>query len=180
MKKQRRRGKRKVLHEGRYLRFIKEGGWEYVQRSNCTAIVIIVSKTDDGKVVFVEQYRPPVRKKVIEFPAGLVSDERRFRGEALEKAALRELREETGYQAKHVKKLLIGPVSAGSTSDLVTMVRAYGLKKVDKGGGDGTENITVHEVPLAKARVWLKRKEKQGYLLEPKIFSGLYFLNNEL
>jgi len=167
-----------VLHEGRYIRFVKEGGWEFVERSNCTGIVIIVAKTDDDRVIFVEQYRPPVRKKVIEFPAGLVSDEHGLKGESLESAAIRELFEETGYRAKRMKKFLTGPVSGGSTSDLVTMVRAYGLKKTGKGGGDSTENITVHEVPLSNVERWLKQKEKKGYLLEPKIFAGLYFLKN--
>lgn len=50
--------------------------------------------------VLVRQYRPPVRSYVIEFPAGLldgspVGDDGKVEG--IEKCALRELREETGY-----------------------------------------------------------------------------------
>jgi len=45
--------------------------------------------------VIVEQYRPPVGKFVVELPAGLIDD-----GEMPEAAAIRELREETGYEAE--------------------------------------------------------------------------------
>ena len=139
---------KKVVHEGRYLRLIHQDGWEYFERCNCTGIVIIVAKTNARKVILVEQFRPPVGRKVIEFPAGLINDRQFKKKETLARAALRELFEETGYRAKGVRRLLIGPVSAGACSDLVTMVEAYGLRKAGAGGGDHTENITVHEVPL--------------------------------
>ena len=64
----------KVLHEGKFMRLIAEGGWEYVQRGNCTGIVVIVAMTDDKKVILTKQYRPPIKKYCIEFPAGLVND----------------------------------------------------------------------------------------------------------
>ena len=168
--------RKRIVHEGRYLRLIHRDGWEYFERCNCTGIVIIVAKTRERKVILVEQFRLPVGKKVIEFPAGLVNDRQFKKKESLEKAALRELFEETGYRAKGVRRLLTGPVSAGACADLVTMVEAYGLRKVGRGGGDETENITVHEVPLQNVRPWLRQKEKEGYLVEPKVFTGLYFL----
>lgn len=39
-----------------------------------------------------KQYRPPIDKIVIEVPAGLIDE-----GETAEQAAVRELKEETGY-----------------------------------------------------------------------------------
>ena len=68
------KAKQEIIYEGKFLRFIRMGGWEYVQRNNCSAIVIIMALTEDDHVIFVEQYRPPVDKIVIEFPAGLVDD----------------------------------------------------------------------------------------------------------
>ncbi len=63
---------KRVLFEGKFIRLIAEDGWEYVQRANCTGIVIVLAKSPEGRVLLVEQFRKPVGKRVIEFPAGLV------------------------------------------------------------------------------------------------------------
>ena len=44
------------------------------------------------EIILQKQYRPPIDKVVIEVPAGLVDA-----GETAEEAAIRELKEETGY-----------------------------------------------------------------------------------
>lgn len=173
--------KRVVIHEGEFLRFVKKGEWEYVERNNCCGIVIVVSMTKDHKVVLVEQYRPPVDCHVIEFPAGLVGDIPSRDGawvseETIEMAAIRELFEETGYMAKEIKILLDGPVSGGSSANIVTIVRALDIEKTGPGGGDDTESIRVHEVDLDQIDEWLNAKRQEGFLVEPKIYAGLYFL----
>ena len=173
------KAKQKVLHEGKFLRFVRKGDWEYVQRNNCSAIVIIVAMTEDDHVVFVEQYRPPVDKIVIEFPAGLVNDLGEKSKESNLTAAKRELLEETGYQATKMVKILEGPVSSGSNADLITMFLAKDVKKVSEGGGDDFESIIVHSVPLGNVDQWLTKMERKGYLVEPKIYTGLYFLRSQ-
>ena len=167
---------KRINYEGRFLRFVTKGRWEYVERHNCSAIVLILAVTKEDELIFVEQYRPPVNKRVIEFPAGLVNDEFLFRKESLYQAASRELEEETGYRAQKFIKILKGPVSPGLTSDQITMLKAVGLKKISNGGGVGVEDIRVHKVPLKKVENWLKRMNKKGYFIEPKIYAGLYFL----
>jgi ADP-ribose pyrophosphatase len=169
-----------VLAEGNFLRLIREGNWEYVERNNCRGIVIILAMTVDERVILVEQYRQPVHKKVIEFPAGLICDDPKHKNESMATAAKRELLEETGYKAQKIVKLLTGPVSSGSSADLVTVVRASGLKKVSSGGGDHTERIRVHAIPLGKIERWLKRMSAQGYLVEPKVYTGLFFLTKSV
>ena len=58
----------------KHLRLVSRGGWSYVQRPNATGVVTIVPRTAEGKIIFVEQFRPPVQAPVIEFPAGLAGD----------------------------------------------------------------------------------------------------------
>ena len=168
--------KQKIIHEGKFLRFVRKGEWEYVQRNNCSAVVIIVAMTEDDHVLFVEQYRPPVGKVVIEFPAGLANDRRRKKKESSLSAAKRELLEETGYRAKKWVKILEGPVSSGSSADLVTLFLAHNARKIAIGGGDDLESIIVHAVSIKNVDQWLAKMKRKGCLIEPKIYTGLYFL----
>ncbi len=172
--------KTKVIRSGKYLRLVANDGWEYVERVNCSGIVIIVSKTDEDKIVFVEQFRHPVRKNVIGFPAGLVGDDRGARGESFMQAAKREMVEETGYLPGKVRLFFVGPVSAGMCRDMVTIVHASKLKKVGRGGGiDDLEKIKVHEVPLKIVDAWLRRQSRRkNVLVGPNVFAGLYFLKH--
>ena len=86
-----------VIYEGKHVRLVRRGEWEYVTRKNVTGIVGIVAVTDEGKLLLVEQPRPPLNRNVIELPAGLAGDVAGQEGEELANAARRELLEETGY-----------------------------------------------------------------------------------
>ena len=66
---------RHVLAEGKYVRLVKRGRWEWVERTNCASAVVIMPVTREREVVFIEQYRHPLDAKVIELPAGLVGDD---------------------------------------------------------------------------------------------------------
>lgn len=184
--KARKSDKKKVISAGKFFNFCRKNEWEYFERINCSGIVIILAVTNDKKVLFVEQFRPPVDKKVIEFPAGLVNDHHytskgkktKRKNESMAIAAKRELLEETGYRAKKIVPLIKGPVSSGASGDFVTVVRAFNLTKETDGGGDEFESIIHHEVPLKKVDSWLKMMEKKGFLIEPKVYTGLYFLKN--
>jgi len=168
-----------IVHSGKYLKLVIRDGWEYIERVNCSGIVIIVAKTPDDKILLVEQFRPPVGKNTIGFPAGLAGDARGKRGESLAAAARRELLEETGYSARRMAPFFEGPVSAGMCGDMVTIFHAQGLKKVACGGGVGDhEKIRVHEVPVATADAWLKAQGRKGILVGPNVFAGLYFLRH--
>lgn len=166
----------RILKQGKYLSLMSADGWEFIRRHNCTGIVIILALTDDDKLILVEQYRRPLDKNVIEFPAGLVNDRPGHNRESMMTAARRELFEETGYRAQKMVKLIQGPSSSGSSADQITLVRAYGLRKAGQGGGDASEDIKVFEVPLSEVEAFLARKRKNGILVDPKIYAGLYFL----
>src|SRR5690606_33221547 len=85
---------REIMAEGRFLRMVREDGWEWVQRTRISGVVVVAAVTPEGKVLLVEQHRPPVGGRVLEMPAGLAGDIAGQEDEALETAARRELEEE--------------------------------------------------------------------------------------
>jgi ADP-ribose pyrophosphatase len=164
----------RVIAKGRYLTFVDDGGWEYVTRPGVTGVVVIVAVTEDRKLVLVEQYRPPVGKRVIELPAGLVGDIEGQRDESMATAALRELEEETGYRAREMVLMSEGPIAVGVSDEILSFFQARGLTRVGEGGGDDTEDIIVHEVPLAELTSFLAARSKAGLGVDPKIYAGLF------
>jgi ADP-ribose pyrophosphatase len=64
---------------------------EYVRHQGAVAVVPLL---DDGRIVMVRQYRHAVGQVLVEFPAGKLDP-----GESVLECAIRELREETGYEA---------------------------------------------------------------------------------
>ncbi len=63
-----------TLYSGRFLNLVRRGKWEFVERHSATGVVGIVAVTDEGRLLLVEQFRPPLQKQVIELPAGLAGD----------------------------------------------------------------------------------------------------------
>jgi len=169
----------RILYDGEFLRLKQRAHWQFVERSNARGAVVIVALTDHDELLLVEQPRLPVDGRVIELPAGLVGDVLGEEDEALEIAAARELEEETGYRPADLEFLTTGPPSAGLANEAVSFYRARGLTRIDGGGGDDSEQITPHVVPLADVEGWLVAREAEGIQVDPKIYAGLYFLNRE-
>ena len=167
---------KRIMWRGSHLDLVMRGSWEFVQRKNITGIVCIVAMTDDGKIVLVEQYRPPVLSRVIELPAGLVGDLPGQEAEPLEAAARRELVEETGYDAGRMELLFDGVPSAGLCDEHITFFLATELTKVEPGGGDRNEDITVLEAPLEGLLDYLDARVRGGVKVDAKIFSPLYVI----
>lgn len=169
-----------VLYSGRYLRLMRNGRWEYVQRVTRDHAVIIIGLTAQQEVVLIEQMRIPAGGKVIEWPAGLVGDTEGVEDETLESTARRELMEETGYEADTYVQIFSGPPSPGIASETITWFRAHGLLKTGPGGGESSEDITVHAIPLREVDDWLNRWQANGGRVDAKVYAGLYFLLREV
>lgn len=168
-----------VLHEGRWLTLKQRGSWEFVERNNPGGAVIIIAVTPEDRILFVEQFRVPIMQRTIEMPAGLVGDLDGMDDEDALLAACRELEEETGYACDDIRSLHAGPSSAGMSTEMMTFVRAHGLRKVGPGGGDDSEDIIVHEIPRDQAGAWLVARAREGYSVDPKLFAGLWLLDND-
>ncbi len=113
----------------------------YIIESNDWINVIPI--TDDESVVMVRQYRHGSKTITLEIPGGLVDP-----GDTPEEAALRELLEETGYQAKELTKIgEVNPNPALFNNRCHTFL-ATNLKKVCDPKPDQTEDIEVVLIPL--------------------------------
>jgi ADP-ribose pyrophosphatase len=166
-----------VRYGGRYISFLEQDDWEYASRVHCSGVAVIVAVTSQHELLLVEQYRIPVQGSVIELPAGLIGDEPAHAGETGSQAALRELEEETGFAAAEIVPLLHCPTTAGLADEMATFYLATNLSRVHEGGGDDSEKIQVHIVSLDDIDHWLDSQAKSGKLLDPKIYSALYWLH---
>ncbi len=167
----------RVLYEGDFLRLLRRAHWEYVERTNSRAVAVIVAVTAANELLLVEQYRLPVGGRVIELPAGLVGDV--AAQEPVAAAAARELEEETGYRAGRIELCAEGPASAGLTNETLVFCIARDLVRTGPGGGDGTEDILVHPVPLERVGAWLGERG-MGCAIDPKIFAGLWLWSRNM
>lgn len=99
--------KRELVHRGKIVDFYndyielpnkKQTIWDFISHRGAAAIV---AADKDGKIVMVRQYRNAIEKWTLEIPAGGLN-----LGEEMKTCAIRELEEETGYQAGHVEHLI--------------------------------------------------------------------------
>lgn len=157
-----------VRWEGRYIVAKTRGRWEYVGRNrNIKAAVILA--IEHGHVILVEQFRMPLGRPCIEFPAGLIGDEDGAENEDAATAAARELEEETGYRAGRIESLGEFHSSPGMVTEAFTLFRAHDLIRVSEGGGVEGEGITVHRVALAEIDGFLAQKRAEGYAIDTRM-----------
>lgn len=72
--------------------------WDFIQHNGAAAVVPV---REDGKLLMVRQYRNALERDTIEIPAGGLNP-----GEPTDRAALRELEEETGYRCEKAEFLI--------------------------------------------------------------------------
>jgi len=94
--------------------------------------VLIVPILDDGRLVLERQFRYPVGRVMLEFPAGKIDPH-----EAPLATAQRELREEAGYVAGTWQHLGTVHPEIGYSSEVIEMYLATGLSHVGAQLDDG-------------------------------------------
>lgn len=92
---------------------------EYIRHPGAVAVLPIL---DDGRIVFVRQYRYPVQAVLLELPAG-----KRDPHESTLACAARELREETGYTAGRWARAGAFHNAAAYSSETIEIWFARGL-----------------------------------------------------
>jgi ADP-ribose pyrophosphatase len=125
-------------------------------------VAVIVPFLREDALLMIRQYRYPLRKVLLEFPAGHVENT-----ENPMKTAKRELLEETGYIAKEIQHFYTYHPSISKSRQLVHIFRAKHLVEY-KSNHDGTEDITgVEIVSIEQLKHMIKQRkiESAGTLI---------------
>ncbi|WP_309662182.1 NUDIX hydrolase [Sphingomonas sp.] len=158
----------KIMWQGKYIRALTRGRWEYVSRVGDVRAVVIFAEFE-GKVILIDQTRVALGGRCLELPAGLVGDE--DPGATIEDTAVKELEEEASFTASSVERLGDFHASPGMLSEGFTLVRAHGVRPT---GVAHEEDIVVHLVPRADIPAFIEQKRAEGFAIDVKL---LIFLN---
>jgi ADP-ribose pyrophosphatase len=106
--------------------------------------VAIIPVTDEGKIVLVDQYRKAMERVLLEIPAGKLE-----KGEEPLRTAIRELEEETGYEAAEWNHIQSFYTSPGFADEYIHIYLATGLRKKENSASlDEDEFVEVRELSL--------------------------------
>jgi len=94
--------------------------------------VVVVAMLDDGRLVMERQYRYPVGRVMLEFPAGKIDA-----GEPAVQCGQRELAEETGYRARQWAVAGVLHNAIGYSTEVIHIVFARELSAGDRALDDG-------------------------------------------
>ncbi|MDR5771881.1 MULTISPECIES: NUDIX hydrolase [unclassified Caballeronia] len=161
-----------TLHEGKFLT-LKRDTVELPDGKNATrefvehpGAVMILPEFDDGRVLLERQYRYPVGKVLLEFPAGKLDP-----NEDELTCAKRELLEETGYTASEwIFLTRIHPVISYST-EFIDLYLARGLTAGDARLDEG-EFLETFIAEPAQLMQWVK----DGTISDVKTIIGAFWL----
>ena len=125
---------------------------------------VILPITDDGKIIMVEQYRKPCEMISLELPAGKLDA-----GEPPEECAKRELKEETGYIAGKLAKVLTIHSTPGFSDEVLHMFVATDL--VEKNAHpDEDEFISCRKYDISE----LISMVEKGEITDAKTIIGIF------
>lgn len=157
----------RTVWAGNFIATKVKGKWEYVSRTRGIKAAVILAIDAEDHVILVEQFRVPLGRPCIEFPAGLIGDN--GENEDATAAANRELEEETGYRAARMDVVGEFYSSPGMVSESFTLLRAQDLTLVGPGGGVDGEDITVHRVPAAGIAEFIAGARQRGLGIDVRL-----------
>ena len=166
----------RVAWEGEFLRVFKDrvrapdghlAPREYLRHPGA---VMVVPVLPDGQLLLERQYRYPLRRSFIEFPAGKIDP-----GEELLACAQRELKEETGYVADEWHHLGGFHNAIGYCDEKIEVYLARALRH-EGGQTDAGEVLEILTAPLPQLLGWID----DGTVTDVKTIIGAYWLQRFL
>jgi len=127
--------------------------------------VLAVPILDDGRLVLIRQFRYPLQKYILEFPAGKLDSHL-----SPEETIARELEEEAGYRAQELTHECSFYTSPGISNELLHLFVARALEPVQQRLEDG-EHISVERYTLEQCLA----KVVRGEIMDGKTLLGLFW-----
>ena len=134
---------------------------EVVEHPGASAIVPLLT---DNKIVLVRQYRYPIQRELLEIPAGTLE-----KNETPDQCAIRELREETGFNCGDLTKISECYLAPGYSTEKIHFYLARNLTP-DPAEADEDERIKVETFPLQT----VLRKIHEGEICDAKTICAIF------
>ncbi|MBQ9037627.1 MAG: NUDIX hydrolase [Erysipelotrichaceae bacterium] len=153
--------KEELIYQGRICKFthdtvtFEDGSTGHRDVLHLPGAVAVIAENNEGKLLFVSQYRHAVETELLEIPAGMLE-----KGENPELAALRELQEETGYKASKIEKLVEFFTSPGVVKEKIYVYMASDLTFVGQ-HLDADEYINVKTYTAEEVEKMINNNELQ-------------------
>ena len=166
----------KLIYEGRILRLElqtvelcnnKHAQREIIRHRGGVAVIPI---TENNEVILVRQFRKPYDEELLEVPAGKLEA-----GEDIKLCAVRELKEETGYEAAHIGYLYTMYPSPGYTDEKIHIYKAEGLTEGSP-SLDEDEFLSVEKYSLREAVAMVN----MGIIKDAKTAIAILMLNAQI
>ena len=141
---------------------------EYVVHQGAAVVIPVL---DNGELVFERQFRYPLGKVLIEFPAGKIDP-----GEDALTTAKRELLEETGYTAHRYTHITDIHNALAYCDEVIHFYIAEDLHDSGQQKLDDNEFVQVMRVPLVELMNWIR----QGWVPDVKTQLGAFWLQDYL
>ena len=166
-----------LVYTGDYLKVYRDivslpnGASSYREYLKHPGAVMIIPVFDNGDVLVERQYRYPMRKVFVEFPAG-----KKDAGEAPLETAQRELLEETGYTAQNYTHITDIHNALAYCDEVIHFYIAEDLHDSGQQKLDDNEFVQVMRVPLVELMNWIR----QGWVPDVKTQLGAFWLQDYL
>lgn len=142
--------------------------WDFIEHKGAAAVVPVLP---DGRILMVRQYRNALERYTVEIPAGGLD----FPEEPHYDAALRELKEETGYIAKELELLIRINTTVAFCNELISVFVAF--LDGNRGEQDLDEDEFINVVPYEVKE--LERMIYAGEITDSKTISAIMSYKNK-